>query len=215
MSPRLAISLCGLVAISSAPVRLVATTYTPPPGPLASAAAIKAVLATVPPPAAGEVVVDFEKAEIGEPVSKWEEKGVIFELVGPLKRTPAAKPRVMFFPHPGTDHKGILNAMATDQGVPLQMTFPGAGASSVTLVLWGSTGCPAVVEAFDRDGKLLDKISIEAVRARKSPDEPVPFTTLAVKGAAIAYVHLSGPRNGEFLAADEVRFAPLPPSPKD
>ena len=114
----------------------------------------------------------------------------------------------MFFPHLATGHKGILNAMATDQAVPLKMTLPGAGASSVTLVLWGSTGCPAVVEAFDQDGKLLDKKSVEAIPGRKAPDEPVPFATLTVQGAGIAYVHLSGPRNGEYLAADEVRFTP-------
>lgn len=132
-----------------------------------------------------------------------------FELAGPLKRTPAAKPRVMFFPHLATGHKGILNAMTTDQGVPLKMTFPGAGASSVTLVLWGSTGCPALVEAYDKDGNLLDKKSVDAVPGRKAPAEPVPFLTLTVQGPAIAYVHLSGPRSGEFVAADEVRFTPV------
>jgi hypothetical protein len=199
---------------ASAAVGLAATTFTPPPGPLASPAAIAAVLAAVPPPADGEIVVDFEKAEIGSPVPRWEEKGVTFELAGPLQRTPAAKPRVMFFPHLATGHKGILNAMATDQAVPLKMTLPGAGASSVTLVLWGSTGCPAVVEAFDRDGKLLDKKSVSAVAGRKAPNEPVPFSTLTVQGVAIAWVHLSGPRNGEFIAADEVRFTPIAAKPK-
>ena len=206
MRSRFATSL-GLVA--TAAICAAATTFTPSPGPLASPAAIAALLAAVPPPAPGEVIVDFEKAEIGTPLPKWEEKGVTFELAGPLKRTPAAKPRVMFFPHLATGHKGILNAMATDQAVPLEMTLPGAGASSVTLVLWGSTGCPAVVEAFDRDGKLLDQKSFAAVPGRHAPDEPVPFFTVTLKGAAIASVHLSGPRNGEFLAADELRFAPL------
>ena len=158
MASRLAISLCGLVVVAGSTARLGATTYTPPPGPLASPAAIKAVLATIPPPAAGETVVDFEKAEIGEPVAKWEERGVVFELAGPLKRTPAAKPRVMFFPHLGTDHKGILNAMSTDQSVPLKMSFPGTGATSVTLVLWGSTGCPA------RERKLCTRIRTDGAR---------------------------------------------------
>ena len=207
MPSRIAILLCGLAG--SAAVCAAGTTFTPPPGPLASPAAIAAVLAAVPPPAAGETIIDFEQAEIGTPVPKWEEKGVIFELAGPLKRTPAAKPRVMFFPHLATGHKGILNAMATDQAVPLKMTLPGAGASSVTLVLWGSTGCPAVVEAFDKDGKLVDQKAVAAVPGRKAPDEPVPFLTLTVQGSAIATIHLSGPRNGEFLAADEVRFVPL------
>ena len=207
MFSRIAIPFCCLGALVSA-VCIAGTTFTPAPGPVASPAAIAAVLATVPPPAEGETVVDFEKAEIGKPLTKWEEKGVVFELAGPVKRTPAAKPRVMFFPHLATGHKGILNAMATDQAVPLKMTLPGDGASSVTLVLWGSTGCPAVVEAFDQDGKLLDKKSVEAIPGRKAPDEPVPFSTLTVQGAGIAYVHLGGPRNGEYLAADEVRFVP-------
>jgi hypothetical protein len=208
VASRPAIPLCALCALVTA-VCIAGTTFTPAPGPLASPAAIAAVLAAVPPPAEGETVVDFEKAEIGKPVSKWEEKGVTFELADPLQHTPAAKPRVMFFPHLATGHKGILNAMATDQAVPLRMRLPDAGASSVTLVLWGSTGCPAVVEAFDQDGKLLDKKSVEALPGRRSPDEPVPFSTLTVQGAGIAYVHLGGPRNGEFLAADELRFAPL------
>ncbi len=202
--PTLLSCLAGSAAVCAA-----ATIFTPPPGPLASPAQIAAVLSTIPPPAAGEIVVDFEQAEIGTPVPKWEEKGVIFELAGPLQRTPAAKPRVMFFPHLATGHKGILNAMTTDQGVPLKMTLPGAGASAVTLVLWGSTGCPAVVEAFDKEGKRVDQKSIAAVPSRNAPNEPVPFITLTLKGPAIASVALSGPRNGEFLAADELRFVPL------
>ncbi len=205
---RIAIPLGFLGALVSASC-FGATAFTPPPGPAASPAQIAAVLAAIPAPARGETVVDFEKAEIGQPMPKWEEKGVAFELAGPLQRTPAAKPRVMFFPHIATGHKGILNAMSTDQAVPLKMTLPGAGASSVTLVLWGSTGCPAVVEAFDKDGKLVDRKSVAAVPGRKSPDEPVPFLAITLQGPAIASVHLSGPRNGEFLAADEVRFAPL------
>jgi len=188
--------------------------FTPPPGQPASPAAIAAVLAAVPPPAEGEIVVDFESAQIGTPVPKWEEKGVTFELVGPLKRTPAAKPRVMFFPHLATGRKGILNAMATDQAVPLRITLPADGATSVMLVLWGSTGCPAVVEAFDRDGGLVDRQSIASVPGRKSPEEPVPFAVVTLKGAMIASVHLSGPRNGEFLAADEVRFLPSGKNPE-
>jgi len=208
MPSRVTISFCCFAALAPA-AGTAGTTFTPPPGPLASPAQIAAVLATIPPPVPGETVVDFEKAEIGEPMLKWEEQGVVFTLAGPLKRTPAAKPRVMFFPHLATGHKGILNAMPTDQGVPLKMTFPGAGASSATLVLWGSTGCPAVVEAYDKEGKLLDKKSVDSVPSRKAPDEPIPFIALTVQGAAIAYVNLSGPRNGEFLAADEVRFTSL------
>jgi hypothetical protein len=34
----------------------------------------------------------------------------------------------------------------------------------------------------------------------------VPFVELTVKARAIAAIRFSGPRDGEFLAADEVRF---------
>ncbi|MEI6861373.1 MAG: hypothetical protein WCL04_03890 [Verrucomicrobiota bacterium] len=210
MSLRLAPLLCVLAALAPAAGRAAATTFTPPPTPYASTPAAKTVLAAVPPPAAGEIVVDFEKAEIGQPMPNWEEKGVKFRLYGPLQRTPAAQPRVMFFPHIATDHKGILNAMSTDQSVPLEMALPGAGASSVTLVLWGSTGCPVLVEAYDKDGKLVDQKSVASVPGRKAPEDAVPFLTVTLKAPAITTVYLSGPRNGEILAADEVRFVPLP-----
>src|SRR5436190_8201899 len=100
--------------------------------------------------------------------------------------------------------------MEGDPGSPLNMRFLVAGASSVTLVLWGSTGCPAVIEAFDANGNLVDHRSIAAVPGRKGPNEPVPFLTVRLKAPVIASVNLSGPRDGEFLAADELRFVPLP-----
>jgi len=187
-----------------------ATTFTPAPGPVASPEAVAALLATVPPPAPGETVVDFEKADIGVPMQKWEEHGVSFELGGPLQHSPAAKPRVMFFPHLATGHKGILNAMATDQAVPLKVTLPLGGASSVTVVLWGSTGCPVRVEAFDRAGKSVDQQSLATLPSRRAPDDPVPFVVLRLKASAIATLQLSGPRNGEFIALDELRFVPVP-----
>jgi hypothetical protein len=208
MSSRIAISFCCLVTVLPAVVAA-GTTFTPPPGPMATPAQIAAVLAPVPKPAPGEIVIDFEATEIGVPVAKWEEKGVTFTLAGPLVRTPAAKPQVMFFPHLATDHKGIVNAMTIDQGVPLKMALPGAGASSVTLVLWGSTNCPAVIEALDKDGNVVDKQSFASVPNRKAPNEPVPFFVVTLKAAAIASVNISGPRSGEYLAADELRFVPL------
>ena len=114
----------------------------------------------------------------------------------------------MFFPHLATNHKGILNAMATEQAIPVQATFPNS-ASAVTLVLWGSTGCPALLEALDKNGEVVDKASVAAVPGRKAPADPIPFFQLTVKapeGSAIAAIRFSGPRNGEFLAADEIRF---------
>ena len=153
---------------------------------------------------AQEIVIDFEKAEIGKPAPTWTEKGVVFSLGGPLTQS-TAKGRIMFFPHIGTNRKGILNAMATEQAIPVQAKLPGT-ASAVTLVLWGSTGCPALLEALDANGQVVDKASLDAVPGRKSPGEPVPFVQLTVKSPAIAAIRFSGPRNGEFLAADEMRI---------
>jgi hypothetical protein len=156
---------------------------------------------------AEEVVVDFELAEIGKPVPTWTEKGVVFSLAGSPTNT-KAKGRIMFFPHLATAHKGILNAMATEQAIAVQAVLPTA-ASSVTLVLWGSTGCPALLEALDETGKVVDQASVAVVPGRKTPADPVPFFELTVKAPAIARVRFSGPRNGEFLAADEIHFTPV------
>jgi hypothetical protein len=159
---------------------------------------------------AAEVVIDFEQAEIGKPVPTWTEKGVVFNLAGPLTQSKATG-RIMFFPHLATNHKGILNAMATEQAIPVQATFPNS-ASAVTIVLWGSTGCPALLEALDKNGAVIDKASVAAVPGRKAPADPVPFFELTVKApqaSAIAAIRFSGPRNGEFLAADEIRFTTI------
>jgi hypothetical protein len=153
---------------------------------------------------AGEVVIDFEQAETGKPVPTWTEKGVVFKLAGPLTQSKATG-RIMFFPHLATQHKGILNAMATEQAIPVQATFPDS-VSTVTLVLWGSTGCPALLEALDKNGDVVDKVALAAVPGRKAPADPIPFVELTVKAPAIAAIRFSGPRNGEFLAADEIRF---------
>jgi hypothetical protein len=153
---------------------------------------------------AEQIVIDFEQAEIGKPMPTWTDKGVVFNLAGPLTRSKATG-RIMFFPHLATNHKGILNAMATEQAIPVQATFP-SGASSVTVVLWGSTGCPALLEALDASGAVVDRASVAAAPGRKGPADPVPFFQLTVKAPAIAAIRFSGPRDGEFLAADEIRF---------
>jgi len=154
-----------------------------------------------------EVVVDFEKAEItGRWVESWEEKGVVF--------TPAhapthskAKAKLMFFPHISSGHKGILSAMADDP-IPVRAKLP-TGASSVTIIFWGSTGCAARLEAYDLVGKLVDKASLDVIPSRKAPGDPIPTFELTVKASHIAYVEFSGPRTGEYLAGDEVRFVPV------
>ena len=171
------------------------------------AIAFLALVGTVSVGRAEEVVIDFEQAEIGKPMRTWTEKGVVFNLAGPLTQSKATG-RIMFFPHLATNRKGILNAMATEQAIPVQAVFPN-NVSAVTLVLWGSTGCPALLEALDRNGEVVDKASVAAVPGRKAPADPIPFFKLTVKapaGSAIAAIRFSGPRDGEFLAADEVRF---------
>lgn len=155
---------------------------------------------------ASEIVIDFEQATIGKPVPTWTEKGVTFALAEP-PRTSKAVGRVMFFPHLATNHKGLLNAMANEQAIPVRAKLP-TPASSVTIVFWASTGCPAKLQAFDQNNRVLDTAALPAAPARQAPADPVPIFELTVKGDAIAYVEFSGPRNGEFLAADEIRYRP-------
>lgn len=155
----------------------------------------------------GEIIVDFEQGEIGKPVPEWTEQGVVFSLASPPTNSKAVG-RVMFFPHLATNRKGILNAMATEQAIAVRATLPRL-ASSVTLVFWASTGCPAVLEALDANGEVVARASLDAAPGRKAPGYPVPFFKLIVRAPAIAAIRFSGPRNGEFLAADELRFTPV------
>jgi hypothetical protein len=161
---------------------------------------------------ADEVVVDFENAvplladRKANRVPRWEEKGVVFTLAREPQQT-KGKGMLMFFTHLSTGHKGIVCAMATEP-IPVRATFP-KPVSSVTISFWGSTGTPALLEAFDAEGKLIDRASLQSVPARKGPAEPVATFPMTVKGGRIAYVQFSGPREGEYLAADELRFTPL------
>jgi hypothetical protein len=158
------------------------------------------------------VVVDFEKAVPlladgnANRVTRWEEKGVVFTLAHEPQQT-KGKGMLMFFTHLTTGHKGIVCAMATEP-IPVRASFP-KPVSSVTLSFWGSTGTPALLEAFDAEGKVVDRASLESVPGRKTPGEPVPTFTMTVSAGRIAYIQFSGPREGEYLAADEVRFTPV------
>lgn len=159
-----------------------------------------------------EVVVDFEKAELtGRWVESWEEQGVVFMPAHAPTRS-KAKARLMFFPHISSGRKGILCAMADDP-IPVRARFSNS-VSSVTLVLWGSTGCAARLVAYDRAGKQVDQASLDVIPGRKAPGDPIPTFELTVKGRDIAYVEFGGPRAGEFLAADEVRFRLVAPAPQ-
>lgn len=158
------------------------------------------------------VVVDFETAalmakdDLASRIDRWEEKGVVFKLAREPQKS-KAKGLVMFFPHVDTGRKGILSAMAAEP-IPVRATFP-TPVSSVTISFWGSTGTPALLEAFDAEGKVVDRASLESVPSRKAPADPVPIFTMTVRAERIAYIQFSGPREGEYLVADEVRFTRL------
>ncbi|HEY2784087.1 MAG TPA: hypothetical protein VGJ05_03855 [Fimbriiglobus sp.] len=133
------------------------------------------------------------------------DSGVEFVLSRKPTRSKAAG-RVMFFPHLKTDRKGILNAMA-NESIPVEVRFP-KSVSSVTLVLWGSIGSTALVEAYDKNGKVVDTAKRDKVPERTGPEKPVPNFELTVKSPAIAYVRFSGAQPGGYLVCDEVRFTP-------
>jgi hypothetical protein len=166
------------------------------------------LLAVLASSASEEIVIDFEQAEIGKPMTNWVEKGVVFALAHQPRQSKAAG-RVIFFPHLATGHKGILCAMATEP-IAVQAALPKL-ASSVKLVLWGSTGCPALLEAFDKSGTLVDKASVPSVPGRGKPEDPIPMFELKVTAREISLVRFSGPRSGEFLAADELRYVAIIP----
>jgi hypothetical protein len=156
-------------------------------------------------PPEGSVTITFDKVETGKPMPSYTEKGVEFAPARQPTQSRAAG-RVMFFPHLKTKRNGILNAMA-NESIPVEVRFP-KPATSVTLVLWGSIGSAALVEACDKDGKVVDKASREKVPERGGPEEPVPTFELMVKAPAIASVRFSGAPPGGYLVCDEVRFTP-------
>ena len=90
----------------------------------------------------------------------------------------------MFFPNLSTGHKGIGSAMATES-IPVRATFP-VPVSAAEVKFWGSTGVPALLEAFDAEGKVVDRASLIAAPARKAPGDPAPIFTLKVTGSRIA-----------------------------
>ena len=163
-----------------------------------------------------EVVIDFENVpiqldpnndELVNRVESYVEKEVEFKLARQPEHS-KAKGRVMFVAHPNSGHKGILNAMANEQQIPVQIRFP-TYATRVTIVLWASTGAPAKLEAFSSNGEAVAQDALQVSPRRKRPEDPVPTFELSVEAEAISYVELSGPRDGEFLVADELRFEPL------
>jgi hypothetical protein len=164
---------------------------------------------------AEEIVIDFEQVRIVDPkndeavnrLERYVEKGIEFKLARDPERS-KARGRIMFFPHTASGRKGVLNAMAAEQQIPVQVRFP-RGASAVTIVFWSSTGASAKLEAFNDKEEIVARDELKVVPSRKKPEDPVPTFELKVKANDISYVEFSGPRNGEYLVADEVRFIAL------
>lgn len=148
-------------------------------------------------------VVDFEDVEVGKPTPSWEGRGLRIELLHAPKKNKAVG-RITFFPHLGTGHKGVVNAMA-NEAIPLRINFI-TSAKKVTATLWGSTTSAAYLEAFDKDGKSLGRQAIEKVPVRKAPEEQIPFFELSVEATGIAYVTIGGSKAGGFVAVDELRW---------
>ena len=155
----------------------------------------------------GEVVITFDKVETGKPMPSYTTQDVVFALSRPPAKSKAAG-RVLFFPHLKTERQGVLNAMA-DESIPVEVRFP-KPVSSVTLVLWGSIGSSALVEAYGGDDKVVDTAKRDKVPERTGPEKPIPSVELTVKAPAIAYVRFSGAPPGGYLVCDEVRFTPRP-----
>jgi hypothetical protein len=152
-----------------------------------------------------QVTITFDKVETEKPVPSYTDQGVVFALARQPSKSKAVG-RVMFFPHLKTPRKGILNAMA-NESIPVEVRFP-KPVSSVTLVLWGSIGSAAIVEAYDKDGKIADKATRDKVPERTGPEQPIPSFELTVKSRSIMDIRFSGSPLGGYLVCDEVRFTP-------
>ncbi len=153
--------------------------------------------------ASDEVIIRFDAVETGKPMTSYTDQGVIFALAN-QPTTSRAAGRVMFFPHLKTPRQGILNAMASES-IPVEIRFP-KPVSRVTLVLWGSIGSAASVQAYDQAEKPVDLASRETVPQRTGPEQPIPSFELTVKAPAITLVRFSGALPGGYLVCDELRF---------
>lgn len=159
-----------------------------------------------------EQVADFENAvplvagDKANRVAEWVESGVTFALARAPQRS-KGKGMLMFFTHLASGRKGLVSAMATEP-IPVRATFA-QPVTSVTVTFWGSTVTPALLQAFDAAGQVISEARLDAAPPRKAPGDPAPTFTLSVQGSRIAHVEFSGPREGEFLVADEVRFTPV------
>jgi hypothetical protein len=62
--------------------------------------------------------------------------------------------------------------MATE-AIPVRATFS-KPVSSVTVAMWGSTGTPALLQAFDAEGQVVDRAHLESVRGVSCPENRCP-----------------------------------------
>src|SRR3954454_24467908 len=122
-------------------------------------------------PADDMVTITLDKVETGKPMPHYTARRAVFALSRRPEKSRAAG-RVMFFPHLKTPRKGILNAMA-NESIPVQIRFP-KPVSNITLVLWGSIGSTALLEAYDQDGKVVGRASRDKVTERTGPEQPIP-----------------------------------------
>jgi hypothetical protein len=58
-------------------------------------------------------------------------------------------------------------------------------------------------------GSALEAGTQDSIPSERDDGDPVPIFTLKVSAKRIAYIDFSGPREGEYLAAEEVRFTPI------
>lgn len=152
---------------------------------------------------AEDSVIDFEDTEIGKPIPSWIDQGVTFELASQPKKSKAIG-RISFFPHIGTGHKGIVNAMA-NEAIPVRATFE-KPIRRATLRLWASTTSSALIQAFNSEGKLVAEKKLERVPVRQTPVEHVPFFEIEVESEGIHSIEVSGSKPGGFIAIDELRW---------
>lgn len=160
-----------------------------------------------------EVTIDFENIlihvdtnndEVVNRAERYVEKEVEFKLARQPEHS-KAKGKIMFVAHPNGGRKGILNAMANEQQIPVQVRFA-KNVTQVTIVFWASTGAPAKMEAFDSNGEVVAQDGLKVSPSRTRPENPIPTFELTVKADNISYIEFSGPRDGEYLVADELRF---------
>ena len=73
------------------------------------------------------------------------------------------------------------------------------GIAPVASVFWASTGCPAKLQAFDQNDKVVDEASIEIAPGRKAPGDPAPQFELRVTAA-------EPPDKATMVAVDRIAF---------